>query len=160
MYSVDLLRPSSNDNSKELVPDWGKADLDKLAAALAEINWESKLVGKTRVESWEYFKAEVDDATEKCVPKKLRRIGSRPLWMTKNVMRLVRKKRRIWRWYTTSKDSKRDYEEFQAFKRVQDEVRKAVKNAKKNFEKKLAKEARKNNTKSFYSYLKKKTSNR
>ena len=70
MYSLDLLRPSSNDNSKELVPDWGKADLDKLAAALAEINWESELVGKAGVESWEYFKAKVDDATEKCVPKK------------------------------------------------------------------------------------------
>ena len=35
-----------------------------------------------------------------------------------------------------------------------------MRNAKKNFERKLAKEARKNNTKPFYSYMKKRTSNR
>ena len=80
--------------------------------------------------------------------------------MTKNVMRLIRKKRRIWRWYSTSNRSRRDYEEYQAYKRVQEEVRKAVKNAKKNFERKLARDARKNNTKPFYSYMKKKSSNR
>jgi hypothetical protein len=94
------------------------------------------------------------------VPKKLRRVSSRPLWMTRNVMRLIRKKKRAWRWYTSSEYSRRDYQEYQAYKKVQDEVRKAVKNAKKNFEKKLAKDARKNNTKPFYSYMKKKTSNR
>ena len=47
-----------------------------------------------------------------------------------------------------------------AYKKVQDEVRKAVKNAKRNFERKLAQDARKNNTKPFYSYMKKKTCNR
>ena len=83
-------------------------------------------------------------------------MSSKPLWMTKNVLRLVRKKRRLWRWYASSKD----YQEYIAFKKVQDEVKKAVKNAKRNFEKKLAKDARKNNTKPFYSYMKKKTDNR
>ena len=94
------------------------------------------------------------------MPKKLRRVSSRPLWMTRNVMRLIRKKKRVWKWYSSSEYSRRDYEEYQAYKRVQDEVRKAVKNAKKNFERKLAKDARKNNTKPFYSYMKRKTSNR
>ena len=35
-----------------------------------------------------------------------------------------------------------------------------MKNAKKNFERKLAKDARKNNSKPFYTYMKKKTSNK
>lgn len=160
MYSIDLLNPNVKDNSKELVPNWSKADLEQLSANLAELDWEAELSGKSGVEAWDVIKAKIDEETEKCVPKKLRRVNSRPLWMTRNVMRLVRKKRRAWRWYTSSAYSRRDYEEYQAYKKVQDEVRKAVKNAKKNFEKKLAKEARKNNTKPFYSYMKRKTSNR
>ena len=80
--------------------------------------------------------------------------------MTKNVVRLIRKKRRLWRWYSTSDRSRGDFGEYQAYKRVQEEVRKAVRNAKKNFERKLAKEVRKNNTKPFYSYMKKTTSNK
>lgn len=160
LYSVDLLRPCAGENSKELVPDWSKADLDQLSACLAELNWELELSGKSALEGWDFIKDKIDEATEKCVPKKLRRVSSRPLWMAKNVMRLIRKKRRLWRWYSTSDRSRGDFGEYQAYKRVQEEVRKAVRNAKKNFERKLAKEARRNNTKPFYSYMKKKTSNR
>ena len=160
MYSVDLLNPGGKDDSKELVPNWEKADLDKLAANLAELDWVTELEGKSGQEGWDFIKKRMDEETDKCVPKKLRRVSSRPMWMTKNVMRLIRKKKRVWRWYTSSEYSRNDYQEYQAYKKVQDEVRKAVKNAKKNFEKKLAKDVRKNNTKPFYSYMKKKTSNR
>ena len=74
--------------------------------------------------------------------------------MNKNVLRLIRKKRRLWRWYT--REGGRDFESFQAYKNVQKEVQKAVKNAKKNFERKIAKDK---NKKAFFSYMKKKTSN-
>ena len=78
----------------------------------------------------------------------------------KKFLRLIRKKRRVWRWYSSSEYSRKDYQEYEAYKKVQAEVRKAVKNSKKNFERKLAKDARKNNSKPFYSYMKKKTSNK
>ena len=32
---------------------------------------------------------------------KLRRVGSKPSWMNKNILRLIRKKRRMWRFYTS-----------------------------------------------------------
>ena len=149
MYSVDLVNPGGKDDSKELVPDWGKADLEQLSANLAQVDWEAELEGKAGIESWDFIKQKTDEETDKCVPKKLRRVSSRPLWMTRNVMRLIRKKKRVWKWYSSSEYSRRDYEEYQAYKKVQDEVRKAVKNAKKNFERKLTKDARKNNTKPF-----------
>ena len=59
--------------------------------------------------------------------------------MQKNVMRLVHKKRWLWKVYTKTKD----YEHLQAYKNVESNVKKAVKNAKKQFEKKLAKDAKK-----------------
>ena len=68
---------------------------------------------------------------------------------------LNRKKRRLWATYQKSKD----YEEYLAYKRVEAETRRLVRQAKRKFEKKLAKEA-KRKPKMFYSYLKSKTSNR
>ena len=79
--------------------------------------------------------------------------------MTRNVMRLIRKKRRVWRWYSTSSYTSRDHAEFKAFKNVQNQVKKAVRLAKRNFERKLAKDAKKN-SKAFYGYMKKKTGNK
>ena len=81
------------------------------------------------------------------------------MWMSKNIMRLLRKKRRLWRNYTTHDYYRQDHESFQAYKKVQSDVKKAIKQAKMKLEKSLAKAA-KRKPKKFYSYLKNKTSNR
>ena len=86
---------------------------------------------------------------------KRRRMSNRPIWMKPNIMRVVRKKRRLWKHYKKSKD----YMEYLAYKRVEKEVKNAVRNAKKRFEKKLAKEAKKN-PKRFYAYMRSARSNR
>ena len=99
----------------------------------------------------------LDRETQKHVPMKLRRNGQKPIWMHRNILRLIRKKKRLWRWYTT--DGGNDHASFQAYRNVQKEVKKAVKQAKKKLERKLAKEA-KNNANQFHSYIKKKTANR
>ena len=70
-------------------------------------------------------------------------------------MRTVRKKRRLWRTYTET----RDYQDFLAYKKVEDHVKKAVRNAKKSLEKNLAKNA-KANPKAFYKYLNSHTANK
>ena len=124
MFSLDLIMPvSSNNQTHEMVPDWAKADFDKIRENLSENDWVKELDGKSAIGSWGYVKEIIDKETGSCVPKKRRRTGSRPLWMTRNVMRLIRKKPRVWRWYSTSGYSKRDYDEFQAFKKIQDQVK-------------------------------------
>jgi hypothetical protein len=75
--------------------------------------------------------------------------------MTMNVMRTIRKKRRLWKVYKESKD----HAEYRAYKKVEKAVKDSVRKAKKKFEKNLAKDVKKN-PKAFYSYLKSKTSNR
>ena len=60
---------------------------------------------------------------ERFVPKKLRKKETRPLWMTKEKLRKIRKKRRFWRSYTpTEGRTGNNYQSFQAFKAVQKEV--------------------------------------
>ena len=107
----------------------------------------------------EVFYKVVRRETERCIPKKMRRKSSRPLWMSKNIIRLIRKKRRLWQNYTSSEYYRQDYGSFQAYKEVEKRVKAEVKKAKRKFERKLAKQAKKN-SKQFYSCLKKSNSNR
>ena len=132
-----MVGPATEKDSMELVPDWTKADIDGLKDTFDRMDWDVALEGKSGLEAWEFFRQFMDDETEKHVPKKLRRVGTKPLWMNKNILRLIRKKRRSWKWYT--RDGGKDYESFQAYKKVQREVQKGVKRAKRNSERKLAK---------------------
>jgi hypothetical protein len=75
--------------------------------------------------------------------------------MQQNIIRVIRKKRRLWKVYQRSKE----YEEYLAYKRVEKEVRSLVTKAKKKFERKIAKEA-KRKPKQFYSYIRSRTVNR
>ena len=80
------------------------------------------------------MKSKILDAEDKCVPKKRRRVGCRPLWMRQNVMRVIRKKKRLWATYKRTND----YAEL-AYKSVEKETRKLVNQAKRKFEKNLLK---------------------
>ena len=159
MLEVDICGPVRPASTEELVPDWTKADMSMLKDRLAGVNWEEVGDGLGAVAEWERFKEILEEEVSRCVPMKRRRKGMKPWWMTRKVMRLIRKKRRLWRFYTTDSRAKKDFSQFEAYKKVQKEVQAAVKNAKKNYEKKLAKDCKKN-PKAFWSYMKKKTSNR
>ena len=65
-----------------------------------------------------------------------------PIWRNKNILRMIRKKKRRWRWYT--RDGGKDYASFQVYRDIQKEVKKEVRQGKKKLEKKLAKGAKKN----------------
>ena len=82
IYSVDLVRPSSRNCLVKLVPDWRRADLDKLAANLGNVNWSEELQYLSGLDGWELIKKKIDEETDACVPRKKRRINNRPLWMT------------------------------------------------------------------------------
>ena len=111
------------------------------------------------------MKKVIQEETGRCVPLKKRRTSSRPIWMNKNILRIIRKKRRLWKAYTREDGplpvmrGNKDSASFMAYKKVQQEVQKATRRAKRKVERKLAKD-RKSNSKSFFSYIKRKTSNR
>ena len=117
MVWVNMVSPARDQVSVEMVPDWRNAKMEDMEKALGEINWEEKLEGKKGVECWDIFKNVLNEDTERCIPKKKRRVGTKLVWMNKNTLRLIQKKRRLWKWYT--REGGRDYESFQAFKSVQ-----------------------------------------
>ena len=156
---VTLLGQPPDKSSKEEVPDWPRANMEKMREMLGEVDWEVEFGQLGGRESMDKFYQVVDRVTRECVPTKMRRAGTRPLWMTQNIMRMIRRKRRLWRAYTGEAYYRQDYRDYLAYQEVQKEIRKEIKKAKRKLEKSLAKKARKD-PKRFYSYLKSKTSNR
>ena len=150
-----LVGPMKEEESVEMVPDWGKVDFQEMNSRMAAINWEEELMGKAGLESMETFYEKINKVVEDCVPKKRRRQGSKPVWMSKKMMRMIRKKRRMWKAFQETKQ----FQKWQEFKKVQKEVQQAVKKAKRKVERKLAKGAKKC-PKAFWSYIKKKMGNK
>ena len=57
--------PAKDKGSKELVPDWQKADLDAMKSAIAEVDWVTELEGKSGVEAWDYLKEKIELETDR-----------------------------------------------------------------------------------------------
>jgi hypothetical protein len=82
------------------------------------------------------------------VPLKPRGARGRPPWMTREILRETRRKRRLW---NTAKHG----ENVDAYKQTEKKVRNLIRNAKRKLERKLAAENG-GNSKPFYAYLKSK----
>lgn len=78
---------------------WGRANLEGLSNSLQANNWGREFGGRSMEESWHFFKATVEDAIEKHVPCTQARAQNRPSWMTQEILRSIRKKRRLWKQY-------------------------------------------------------------
>jgi hypothetical protein len=82
--------------NSSLVRNWWRADWAAMRAELGEESWdelEQMLAG----EAWDSFKQRLDDLVEKHVPLKPRGRPGRPPWMSREILRAVRKKRRMWK---------------------------------------------------------------
>ena len=156
---VTVVGMAGKGSTKEEVPDWSKADMKAMRDKLGEVAWGEEFGQLGGVQCMDKFYEVLDRVTRDCVPTKLRRTSSRPLWMNQNIMRMLRRKRRLWRAYTGEGYYRQDYRDYLAYQEVQKELKKAIRKAKRKLEKDLAKKAKKN-PKKFFSYMRTKTANR
>jgi Reverse transcriptase (RNA-dependent DNA polymerase)/Endonuclease-reverse transcriptase len=152
----DMLLLSINVGRKQeeqpgLVRNWWKADWGAMRADLAAATWEG-LDSMNADAAWAELKAKIDETVTRNVPLKPRGTGGKPPWLTRDIMREVRKKRRLWA-------SARHGENTEAYKETEKRVRNMIRNAKRKLERKLATENG-GNSKPFYAYLKTKLKNR
>ena len=67
------------------------------------VDWDSKLCGMDENDSWKAFKNKLSESMEEYIMYlKTRRAYNIPLWMNKNITQLIKKKRRLWKWYKTT----------------------------------------------------------
>ena len=134
--------------SVERVPNWSKADWTALKREARLKNWTRTIRGLTAREAWGRVKHDLVDMVSTFVPKKLRRNPNRPPWMNQQILREIRRRKRLWR---THKDSAR-YEDQSRM------VKQMIRNAKRKLERRLAEGG--GNNRPFYSYVRNRTKNR
>ena len=144
--------PKFNKTS-ELVRDWRKGDQIGLVNHVKNIDFPGIFQGKNANECWESLKEETERALDRYVPLAPRRKPGDPPWLTQGVKRITRKKNRYWKRFAKNRSA----DNFVRFKEVEKECKRAVHNAKRNFEKKIADSG---NKRPFNSYVKSKTKSR
>ena len=155
MIFVNIKSPCNMKGTEKASRNWPKADIEQLKSDINIVDWQSEFEGKSTEECWTFFRNTLEGAVDNSVPYNPPRKKGKPLWMNKNTLRKIRKKKKLWKNYRKSQE----YEDYLAFKKLENEVKKNVRKAKKDFEKKLAKNS-KANPRSFYKYVNSKKSNR
>ena len=113
MILTYLVGPARDQTNKEEVPDRSKSDFNAMREAFEAVDWEEEFKDKEGKVCMDLFYSVIQRVKYECVPKKLRRAGSRPIWMNKNIPRLIRKKKRLWKAYSSQDYFQRDYQSFQ-----------------------------------------------
>ena len=134
--------------------DWRKADFERMRLEL-DVDWETLLGDKSTDEMWVYIRDGIKNAMERCIPWNQANGRKKPVWMSRNIMNMISRKKKMWKKF---KESGTEADK-RCYKKAENGVKKTIRNAKNNYEKKIAKEG-KRNPKQFYSYLKNERTNK
>ena len=134
------------------LPDWRRADWAAMRRELEDRNWTRRVMNCDTDRAWKMVKSKVDELVKKFVPVRRRRNQNRPAWMNQEILRAIRKKKRIWKRVKFREDKS----EFAAQEKT---TRNMIRNAKRRFEKRLA-SGNGGNNRPFFSYVKQKTRSR
>ena len=135
--------------------NWKRADMPAIRSELEGMDWERELSRRTMEEGWTWFREQLQNAVEKYVPKSSSRTKLKNPWMTREILRLIRKKRKVWKKAKYSSLA----EDMAEYKRIEKEVSNKIRNAKRKLEKDLVSGPDKNN-RNFARYVKTKTKSR
>jgi Endonuclease-reverse transcriptase len=125
-------------------PDWAKADWDQMKRQIASWNWREELRGCDAETAWLALREKVNQVVNKFVPVPTKRNANRPPWLNQEILREVRKKKRLWK-RDKNKPNKDEYKE------QEKKVRNLIRKAKKKFERRLA-DGGVQNKRPFYAY--------
>ena len=145
----DVLCTFERNDSQQQRPDFYKADYRSIRTYLQSVDWNEMSDMDTET-SWDFFMNKVSYCIEQYVPvKKTNKKFKKPKWMDQYCVRKVKKKYQAWKRFTHS-HSYRDYAEYC---KLRNSAAKAVKFAKKKYQKGIAESVQKS-AKSFWSHVK------
>ena len=94
---------------------------------------------KSGSEAWDIFKEQLNKVVDDNVPVRRRRNHNRPAWLSRDILRAIRRKKQLWKRYRQG-GSKEEYE------KEEKNVRNLIRSAKRRHEKKLGEGGGKDNT--------------
>ena len=146
-------QPDDSDRQERL--NYHKANYDEMSIFFEKIDWREELDNKNVNQMWSIFKDKIEDAKSEFVPKMYVGGRKKKKWLDKGTLTSVRKKHRLYsRWLET-----RNGKDYQDYKKALNKATKECRKARRKMEATVAEQS-KNNPKSFWSYVKSKTSTR
>ena len=134
---------------------WSKANIINIKKGL--IDWTGSFMNDARLltvnDLWKSFKCKIHQLMEDNIPKWSKPMKDKPPWYSQEIVRLYRRRDRLWKAYRTHLDLTKKQEHAMLTKHI----KKAVRQARRRYEKNLATDS---NDKKFYKYLKAKRENR
>ena len=147
---LDIVSSCKRDVSEVKILDWSKANIKAIKDELEKSDIQNKIEQLDTNDGWNLLKNVLSDSISKYVPTKVKNDETHPKWASKNVYKLSRKKRQKWAKYCENRTD----DNLKEYKIIEKKCKKAVRQSKRNFEKKIANS---DNVKSFYSYVRNKT---
>ena len=134
-----------------LVPDFNRANFDKLRKDLTQIEWKKELTALDACEAWDIFRQRLDEVQKRHIPfrHKRRSKKDRPSWLTPEVRQAIISKKEAFKTMKTSPVESN----IKIYQKHRNEVKRAVRAAKRAKELDLARNC-KGDTKKFFSFYK------
>jgi hypothetical protein len=122
---------------------------------LRRADWQAELDGLSAGQAWDKLKEKVHHLISRHVPERRRRNHNKPPWLSREILRQIRKKKRKWRLAKQGQN-------VEEYKEEERKLRNMIRNAKRNFERKIARGcgSEQANKRRFFSYIKQKTKTR
>ncbi|XP_070619981.1 polyadenylate-binding protein 4 isoform X1 [Erythrolamprus reginae] len=130
------------------VPDFRKADFNKLRANLEQCPWNELLEGKTTQEAWVILKNSIIDAQNNAIPmkRKNRKTKAKPAWLNKALADDIKGKKAKYKQWKEGLITKAEYQQ------TASSCKQKIKTAKAQYEQHLAAEV-KDNKKRFFQHI-------
>jgi hypothetical protein len=126
-----LVKTGVYNGATKRVNNWRKADWQGMRSNLSKVDWHRELCGKRADRMWETFKRKINTVVKEFVPTRVTTCRGKPVWMSREIMAALKKKKRIWR-----RDRGRGISE--EYREADKKAKSLIRNAKRSFEKKLA----------------------
>lgn len=148
----DLIIDSNARFSKEERLNFFRGDYVEMNRCLSCIDWELEFEGLDVESMWNKFLVFMRDSMTLCIPKSKTKKCKYPVWMTREAIRARKKKAKLWKKYSASKN----FVDKALYTEASNQATTIYRRAKYSYEKELAYSV-KNNTKRFFAYTRSKT---
>jgi hypothetical protein len=78
-------------------PDWNKADWVGIKRELGRDDWDELLGGLSADQAWSKLRDRIHGLVKKGVPERRRRNHNKPPWLSRDILRAIQRKKRLWR---------------------------------------------------------------
>jgi hypothetical protein len=147
---IDVSR--SDQAPARTIVSWDKADYTEMYNELGSVDWAMELNGQNIDEKLQKLKNIIESSMTRHVPVRVCRNSAKPRWLSRDLVKLVRKKKRAWKEYKLARTA----ETLGRYNSIEKELKRKIRKAKRRLERELTMKDDRNGKK-FTNYIKSKT---